>query len=422
MSRRVDSAGADSAAPRRLVIVGAGMAAAHLLRELGRHPGAAQLAITVIGDEPEACYNRVLLSGVLAGDSAESDLPLLADCKLPPTLAFLCDTRVSAVDLQGCTVTTDSGRVLPFDQLVFATGASVARPPLAAADLAGVEVFRTLADARTLRQRARRGGAAVVVGGGLLGLEAAHGLNRLGFATTVVHRRDFLMNRQLDREGARQLQRDLENSGIRFRLGESIAALRSADGALTGVALAGGAGLPCELLVFATGIEPNAALAAAAGLAVERGILVDEYLRTTRSGVYALGECSQLGRHCFGLVAPIRGQASVLARELLGMPGEGFAIGHWPTQLKISGIDIYSAGELDADGEQLVLRDETGGCYRRLVLREGRLVGAVLVGDKRGGTWYSELIASGRDVSGVRSGLMFGREMCEALQATARAA
>lgn len=405
---------------QRLVIVGAGMAAAYLLQELGG--ACADLDITVIGEESDTCYNRVLLSNVLAGERTEADLRMLEASAERELVNFLPGTRVDSVDLDRRSLVTDRGQVLHWDRLVFATGASVARPCLPNGNVRGVEQFRTLADASHLRRLAAEGDPAIVVGGGLLGLEAAHGLNTLGFSTTVVHRQSWLMNRQLDDQGASQLQIDLQRNGIRFRLGESVAALETDGEMLTGVELQGGETLPCKLLLFATGIKPNADLAGAAGLAVDRGILIDGRMRTSTQGVYALGECSQIGRECFGLVAPIREQARVLARELLGTAVAPFSPGRWPTQLKISGIEIFSAGDLDLGGEHLVLRDESAGVYRRLVLREGRLVSAILVGDKRGGGWYSELISSGTDISGFRSGLVFGREVSEALQQSARAA
>jgi nitrite reductase (NADH) large subunit len=183
-----------------------------------------------------------------------------------------------------------------------------------------------------------------------------------------------------------------------------------------------GASIPCELMLFATGITPNAGLAAQAGLAVKRGVMVDEHLHTSDPRVSALGECSQFGEHCFGLVAPIREQAQVLARRLSAQPGPAFRLVDSSTQLKISGIDIFSAGDFDGSGEQLVLRDAAAGIYRRLVVREQRLVGAVLVGDKRGGTWYSDLIRNGTDISELRPGLMFGRDISNSLLQAARAA
>ena len=406
--------------PERLVIVGAGMATAYLLQALAGN--AAGLDITVIGEEEQACYNRVLLSGLLAGEHREQDLHMLQQDPPAAPATFLTGTRVCSIDRQSRTLATACGRRLTYDQLVIATGASVDRPQLAGAGLPGVKQLRDIDDARQLRAIAGNGGNAVIVGGGLLGLEAAYGLSLLGFATTVVHRRPYLMNRQLDPEGARLLQARLEAMGIEFQLRTSVASLETRQQRLAGVRLDSGASIPCELMLFATGITPNAGLAAQAGLAVKRGVMVDEHLHTSDPRVSALGECSQFGEHCFGLVAPIREQAQVLARRLRAQPGPAFRLVDSSTQLKISGIDIFSAGDFDGSGEQLVLRDAAAGIYRRLVLREQRLVGAVLVGDKRGGTWYSELIRNGTDISELRPGLMFGRDISNSLQQAARAA
>lgn len=405
---------------QRLVIIGAGMATAYLLQELSTCSH--ELQITVIGDEPEICYNRVMLSAVLAGESTEQDLDILRDSTGAQGVNFMASTRVACVDLAARTLETDRGEQLSWDKLVFATGASVARPEHIDHRLEGVAELRTLADTRRLRQRCAQGGRAIVVGGGLLGLEAAHGLNVLGFSTTVLHRQGHLMNRQLDEEGGRLLQRKMEAGGIEFRLNSGVQDLASEQGSLTGAVLPDGDVLPCDLLVFATGITPNTGLARSAGLAVDRGVLVDDAMCSSQPDVYALGECSQLGQQCFGLVAPIRAQAGVLARRLLNTGGDGFVLEDWPTQLKISGIEIFSAGEPGASGDEIVLRDTCSGVYRRLVLAEGRLVSAVLVGDKREGTWYRELISQAGDISGIRSSLMFGRKVSEAMRETAQAA
>ncbi len=400
---------------RKLLIVGAGMATAYLLQELQRYRHA--LDITVVGDEAEACYNRVLLSNVLAGENSESDLGMLGEAgENAPHI--VTGRRIASIDTAAGIARDDAGDDYFYDALVLATGAGVPRPDVDCDGVAGVRVFRTLRDARELRALPSKGRRAVVVGGGLLGLEAAHGLNELGFATCVVHRNPVIMNRQLDAEGGLQLQRDLERRGIAFSLGAQLAGLETGPGNhIRGLRLADGQCLPCDLLLFATGIVPGTALARDAGIETARGILVDGRLRTSANDVYALGECSQFGDTCFGLVAPIREQAAVLAAELAGAQHEPFRVADYPTQLKISGVEIYRAGELDDSAEQLVLRGRD--VYRRLVVRDNRLVGAVLVGDKRGGTWYSELIAQGRAIDALRPGLLFGREVGEALAAAA---
>jgi nitrite reductase (NADH) large subunit len=349
-------------------------------------------------------------------------LPMLAGKGLSPVAQFMTGTRICSVNLSERTVLTDKGDALPYDTLVFATGATVAMPDSAACDVEGIEVLRTLEDVRRLRSCQSAGRRAVVVGGGLLGLEAAHGLNGMGFETAVIHRQPYLMNRQLDAEGGLQLRHKLEVSGIRFYLDAVVSAFHAEQNKLSAITLQDGREVPCDLLLFATGINPNATLAQNAGIACSRGILVDEYLQTSDPHCFALGECSQLGTHCFGLVAPIKAQAAVLARQLSGTADAAFVPEDWPVQLKISGIEIFSAGCLDDSGEDLLLRDDCAGVYRRLVLQDNRLVGAVLVGDKREGTWYAQLIRTGTDVSRYRSGLMFGKAVSEAMQSPTVAA
>jgi NAD(P)H-nitrite reductase large subunit len=405
---------------QKLIIVGAGMAAAYLLQELLAQEH--QWQITLIGDEPDVCYNRVMLSGVLAGETADSDLQMLPVRHLQQGLQLLANTRVREVNTHEQTVLTEGGELLAYDKLVFATGATVARPDLEVDGIEGVRVLRTLEDVRFLRNQCSNGRRAVVVGGGLLGLEAAHGLNAMGFETSVIHRQPYLMNRQLDAEGGQHLRDKMVQSGIRFYLGNSVAALHASDGTLTSIDLHDGSELSCDLLVFATGIEPRTGLARDAGIACARGILVDEYLQTSVPHCFALGECSQLGSHCFGLVAPIKAQAAVLAAQLSGAAASAFALEDWPVQLKISGIEIFSAGAVESGGEELVLHDKSAGIYRRLVLQGDRLVGAVLVGDKRDGIWYAQLIRNATDISRYRPGLMFGKAVSEAMQLSAIAA
>lgn len=406
----------------RLLIIGAGMATAYLLQALHQHPHG--FDVTVVGDEAEACYNRVLLSAVLADASQEQDLPLLnRDVTMSQHCQFITGVRIAQIDLQAGLASTASGSGIDFDRLVFACGASVPLPQISGIEATGVSVFRTLDDTRMLRKLARSQQRAVVVGAGLLGLEAAHGLNALGYDTTVLHRRQWPMNRQLDCRGGQQLQAELEARNISFCLGTTVAALRVQQHQLTGLTLDDGRNIDTDLLIFATGIVPAKELAESAGISCDRGIEVDAHMQTSAPGVYAIGECCQLDAHCFGLVAPIRQQAQVLCRSLLGIDGPAFSNQSYPTRLKISGIELYSAGEHDvtSDEQNLVFHDSAAGVYRRLVIRGQRLAGAVLVGDTRGGNWYGELIRDNNDISTMRPGLMFGPEISTAMQSAAAA-
>ena len=241
---------------------------------------------------------------------------------------------------------------------------------------------------------------------------ASNGLDALGLQVTVVHRQPYPMNRQLDPQAGALLQQQLQRRGIRFALGASPVAVGSLQGAVASVRLDDGRSLPARLVVFAAGIAPNVEVAAAAGVPCGRAIRVDRWLRTGMPGIHALGECCELEGRGFGLVAPVWRQARVLAEVLTGQAGAGFAHVEDPVQLKVSGVELFSAGAMPfaADAESQVLQDPARGIYRRLVFAGGRLVGAILLGDRRGGSWYGELIAAGQDVSALRPRLMFGRE------------
>lgn len=389
----------------RLLIIGAGMACAYLLQEL--QSVSHNFDITVIGDEDHACYNRVLLSGVLAGETPLDALPMLNSTVLK-NIRLLGGQRVEKIDCEEQVVHTHMGAQLAYDKLILATGSLVALPPIADLHLDGIEVFRSLNDTLHLQALAGAGKKAVVVGGGLLGLEAAHGLNEQGFSTTVIHRNRCLMNRQLDDAGADALQSELARKGLGFQLGCEVSELHHTNRSLNAISLSNGERIDCNLLLFATGVKPNAALARSSEIDCELGVLVDVRLQSSRPNVFALGECSQLQSHCFGLIAPIRSQAAVLARHLVDKDTAPFCIEDWPVQLKISGIEIFRAGQLDDNAENIVLHVPSAGIYRRLVLKDDRLIGAVLVGDKRYGTWYSELIQQQSNISKQRASLMFG--------------
>ena len=399
----------------RLLVVGAGMAAAYLLEELARRDH--DYDITVIGDESRACYNRVLLSGLLAGEVDEADLNMLPE---RGAARVITGVRITAIDSRSRCVQCNDGRRLVYDQLVIATGASVAMPDLDIRHTGNLRVVRTVADVQHLRSLPA-GGRAVVVGGGLLGLEAAHGLNELGFSTAVLHRNPVLMNRQLDAEGGACLRTMLEARGLTIRSGVSPTALHyGANDLLTAVEVDDGGAIDCDILVMATGIQAQTGLAASGELDCERGIVVDAHLRTSSAGVYALGECCQFEGRTFGLVAPVREQAEVLVRTLCGEAGPAFRISDWPVQLKISGIDIFRAGDIDGAAQQIVVRDPGRGVYRRLAIRDDRLIGAVLVGDISGSTWYADLIREQQDIAALRSRLMFSRDATAALRSTSK--
>lgn len=399
-----------------LVIIGNGMAAARLADELARR-ALGRYAIAVIGDEPRLAYNRVLLSSVLAGEIGADEIELKPARWWRDHGVTLSYGRAAAtVDLAVRHVTLVDGREVPFSKLVFATGSQALRLAVPGADLAGVQTFRDSRDVESLLRLAAAKCRVVVVGGGLLGLEAAYGLAKAGARVTLVHLMDRLMERQLDSPAAALLRRLVEAKGVEVLLAASTARIVGED-KVEGVELADGRRLAADAVIFAAGIRPNVALARAAGVAVGRGIVVGDDLRTSADGVYAIGECAEHRATCYGLVEPAYEQARVLATVLGG--GEArYAGSVISTNLKVSGVAVFSAGDFiggDAS-HSIVLHDDRLGTYRKLVLAGDRLAGAVLVGDTRDALWYLELIRSGRSVRGLRHDLMFG-EPADAMKA-----
>jgi nitrite reductase (NADH) large subunit len=394
-----------------LVIVGNGMAAARLVDELAR-VALGRYAIAVIGDEPRLAYNRVLLSSVLAGETASHDI------ELKPAAWW----RDRGVTLKyGCLVTEiDAGRrelrianeeSIGYSRLVLATGSSPLRLNVPGAELGGVHTFRDSRDVDLLLTLAAAKKRVVVVGGGLLGLEAAYGLAKAGARVTLIHLMDRLMERQLDAPAAELLKTLVERKGINILLNANTARIRG-EKFVEGVELADGRNLDADAVIFAAGIRPNTALAQQAGIAVNRGIVVDDVMQTGAPDIYALGECAEHHGTCYGLVEPAYEQARVLARHLAGAAAfYGGSV--LSTNLKVSGVGVFSAGDfMGAPGcETIVLSDIRHGTYKKLVIAEGRLTGAVLVGDTTDALWYLELIRSRQPIAGIRSVMMFGRSL-----------
>ncbi len=391
----------------RLLIIGNGMAATRLLEELLALDIAD--AITVVGEEPQPGYNRILLSPWLAGETELRDVVTHpVSWYQQQDITLLCGDPVIAVDTGRRIAITRSGISLAWDRLVFATGSRAARLRVPGGELANVLGFRSLQDAMDIRARAPDGGRAVVIGGGLLGLEAAHGLNRLGMAVSIVHRGPWLMHRQLDQGAGEFLAATLQARGIDSLTGVETACLQG-DSRVTALVLADGRTLPCELAVVAIGIEPETALAREAGLRCDLGICTDRWLQTSVSGIYALGECCQVAGESFGMVGPIYQQAEVLARRLAGREHPGFQSAALSTRLKVSGIELFSSGDLDQlqGCRTLTWQDPFNRHYRRLWLREGKLVATVLFGDTSAGNDYHGLIIQQTAVADPQT-LLFG--------------
>jgi nitrite reductase (NADH) large subunit len=398
----------------KLVIIGNGMAAGKLLEALGdAAPGRHDIA--VFGAEPRANYNRTLLSPVLAGDLRFEDIVTRdAGWYAARGIRLKSGSRVVVIDRATRAVVTADGARERYDRLVIATGSLPVVLPVSGADLPGVVGFRDLDDVETMAAAARRDRHAVVIGGGLLGLEAAAGLRARGMAVTVVHLMPTLMERQLDAASARLLRSAVEARGIAVVTDARTGAIEGAE-RVRAVRLEDGRRLPADIVVMAVGIRPDTALAASAGLAIGRGVVVDDFMTTSDPAILAIGECAEHRGCCYGLVDPLYDMARVAARRLAGDETARYAGSVSATGLKVSGIDLYSAGDFadDAGGETIVLSDPHGGVYRKLVVRDGRLVGAVLYGDVADGAWYAELIRRGAPVGPMRAGLGFGRAYVE---------
>ncbi|MEA2138778.1 MAG: ferredoxin-nitrate reductase, partial [Solirubrobacteraceae bacterium] len=385
------------AKPKRLVVVGTGMAGLAVVEEALRRRPAEQWQIVMLGEEPGPVYNRVLLSKLLARTAGPGELelrPLSWYAKHRVDLRGGC--RAAALDLDARVVVDESGGRHPYDALVLATGSRAFVPPIPGADLPHVDVFRTWRDAEALAATPP-GTRAVVIGGGLLGLEAAAGLHARGVVVTVVELAGHLMNMQLDAGAAAILRRDLERQGIACMLGRSAARIESQR-----VVLDDGSELPCARVVVATGVRAETSLARAAGLECARGIVVDDELRASAPGVWAVGECAEHRGVVYGLWGPLAEQARVAGACIAGDPG-AFHGAVQATTLKVSGVDVYagggSAAAAPAGHDEIVLSDTRRGVYRRLVLDGERLVGGVLVGDASAARQLSELLRTGDPIS-----------------------
>jgi nitrite reductase (NADH) large subunit len=393
-----------------LVVIGNGMAGMRTVEELLKlDPD--RYRITVFGAEPHGNYNRILLSPVLAGEKTVDDIMLhTREWYAANGISLHAGDPAVRIDRKRRIVEASSGLAVPYDRLLIATGSKPFIVPVPGHGLPGVIGFRDLQDVDAMLAASRAGGRAVVIGGGLLGLEAANGLLRQGMDVTVVHVTGSLMNQQLDAPAAELLRASLERRGLRILLSRQTAAIEG-EGKVEAVRFDGGETIPADLVVMAAGVRPNVELAKSAGLHVERAIVVDDTLQTYDPRVYAVGECVQHRRATFGLVAPIWDQARVCAAHLAGAGHRRYVQQATATKLKVTGVDLYSAGDIvGAEGsEDLVLRDRRGGVYKRLVVSGRMLTGAVLYGDVSDGPWYFELIQNRSDISAIRNQLLFGQ-------------
>ena len=392
----------------KLVVVGNGMAGVACVEQILRH--APKFQVTIFGDETHVNYNRILLSSVLAGEKSIDDIVLNGlDWYEKNNIDLRLGVRIVDVDPIAKTVTGDDGSITSFDKLLLATGSMPIIPSIEDVRKDGVFVFRNLDDTRALLERARPGLKAVVIGGGLLGLEAARGLQVQGCDVTVVHLMETLMERQLDPTGGNYLATKMNQMGITVLLGLSTTKVLG-NGHVQGVEFKGGGSIPAELVVVAAGIRPNVTLGEKAGLEIKRGIVVNDYMETSNPDIFAVGECVQHNGVCYGLVAPLLEQGKVLAATITGNKAPKYEGTVLASKLKIMGVDVFSAGEINdkLDGSEVIrYEDPSLGIYKKLTLKNNKLSGVILVGETLDSHNYMEWLRSQTDLSKMRRQLLF---------------
>ena len=394
----------------KLVVIGNGMAGMRTVEEL-LEIAPEKFDITVFGAEPYGNYNRILLSPVLAGEKTIDQI-MLNDLQWyeDNNISLRKGVKVSTIDRNKCKVIADDGTEAEYDRLLIATGSNPFIIPVPGHDLPGVISFRDIHDVDLMLEASKTRKHAVVIGGGLLGLEAANGLMKQGMSVTVVHLMDWLMERQMDEVSGEMLKKSLEDKGMQFMMKASTQEIVG-NGKVEGIKFVDGSELATDLVVMAVGIRPNIELAKKCGLHCERGIVVSDTLQTFDPKIYSIGECVQHRGMVYGLVAPLFEMAKVCANHLAEY-GIGIYKGSvTSTKLKVTGIDLFSAGDFMGDDttEDIVVRDATRGIYKKIVIKDNRIKGAVLYGDSIDGAWYFQLMREQTNISDIRDQLMFGQ-------------
>jgi nitrite reductase (NADH) large subunit len=396
----------------KLVVVGNGMAGMRTVEELLKM-APDFYEITVFGDEPHPNYNRILLSPVLAGEQTINEIILNSrEWYEEHNITLHVGKYINKIDRVKRVVYAEDGTSAEYDRLLLATGSKPFMLPIPGKDLDGVIGFRDIKDVDTMIDTSKRFKSAVVIGGGLLGLEAANGLKIQGMDVTVVHKNEWLLERQLDKTAGKMLQKSLEAKGLKFLLQKDTEELIGKDGRVTAVRFKDGEEVPADLVVMAVGIRPNYALAESAGIHCDRGIVVNDTLQTYDPRIYAVGECVAHRGISYGLVAPLFEMAKVCATHLAN-----FGIGRYvgsvtSTKLKVTGIDLFSAGDFrGGEGtEEIVLHDAVGGVYKKLIIKDDKIIGSVLYGDTTDGSWYFQMLRDSKPIHEIRDHLMFGQD------------
>ena len=396
----------------KLVVVGNGMAGMRTVEELLKI-APDMYDITVFGDEPYPNYNRIMLSPVLANEQTIDDIILNSrEWYAENNITLHTNARINKIDRKARTVTTENGVTAEYDRLLLATGSKPFMLPIPGADLYGVLGYRDIKDTNDMIAAAKKHKHAVVIGGGLLGLEAANGLKIQGMDVTVIHKNEWLLERQLDKTAGKMLQKSLEERGLKFLLNKDTEQLIGKEGRVAAVRFKDGQEIPADLVVMAVGIRPNYALAESAGIHCNRGIVVNDTMQTYDPRIYSVGECVSHRGISYGLVAPLFEMAKVCATHLAN-----FGIGLYKgsvtsTKLKVTGIDLFSAGDFMGgdDTEEILLHDAVGGVYKKLIIKDDTIIGAVLYGDTTDGAWYFQMLRDQKPIHEIRDHLMFGQD------------
>lgn len=394
----------------KLVVIGNGMSGLRTIEDL-LEIDKNRYEITIYGEEPHVNYNRIMLSYILSQEKTFEDTIINhLSWYEQNNITLHKGDKIVSINKEDKTIKSESGKIQSYDKLLIATGSTAFIPKTKGSDLENVIAFRTKADVDAIISTIRKDKTAVVVGGGLLGLEAAYGIAKHGIRTILVHRSGSVLSQQLDSTGGKLLQRNLEKYGIEFKLNTTIKEI-SGDGIVEKVEFTDGVCVESNLVVFATGIIPNTALALDASLNCNKGIVVDDFLKTSDNSIFAIGECVEHDGNTYGLVAPLYEQAKVLAKVLANKKTDGYEGSTLSTRLKISGVDLFSAGDYlgDETTEDLILLDEKVGIYKKLVIYNDKIIGIVLYGDTNDASWYLKLLKENTDIRDLRTKILFGK-------------
>jgi len=395
---------------KKLVVIGNGMSGLRTIEDLLELTND-KYDITIYGDEPHVNYNRIMLSYILSSEKNFEDTIINHQTWYEQNnITLNKGDKVISINKEEKTITSASGKVESYDKLLIATGSLAFIPKTTGSNLKNVIAFRTKADVDTILETINKSKTAVVVGGGLLGLEAAYGIAKHGIKTILVHRSSSILSQQLDSMGGKLLQKNLESYGIEFKLNTTVTQI-DGEKEVEKVTFSDGSVVESNIVVFATGIIPNKSLAIDATLECNKGIVVNDFLQTSDENIFAIGECVEHKGNTYGLVAPLYEQAKVLAKYLADVKTEGYNGSTLSTRLKISGVDLFSAGDYlgDVTTEDLILLDEKVGIYKKLVIYNNKIIGMVLYGDTSDASWYLKLLKEETDISDLRTKILFGK-------------